>query len=121
VTWLLALGFVKRAGGAVWRWLTHASFWQLVSLALACFAIVQHFQIADARHDAASYAKQRDALKAELDAISSKRNEQKAETGKRIVVVKEQIRHADTEAKRIEQAELPGQCKSPKEVIDADI
>ena len=106
---------------AAWGWLSHASLWQLVSLGLAIFALAQHFRLADAQHDAASYLKQRDEYAKQLQSISSKRDEQKAVTKETVRVVKEQIRHADDKAKVIEQAPLPGNCRSPKQVLDADI
>jgi predicted negative regulator of RcsB-dependent stress response len=61
------------------------------------------------------------ALSAKLDAISSKRNEQKIETAERIKVVTRTIHEADGKARVIEAAPLPGNCKSPKEVLNADI
>jgi hypothetical protein len=60
-------------------------------------------------------------LTAKLNAISTKRNEQKAETKTRIVTVEKQIRHADDQAKIIEQAPLPGQCRTPNAVLEADL
>ena len=118
---LAALALLKRLGGAVWSWLTHASFWQLVALVLAALAIVQHFQLADARHDAVNYRRQRDGYRATLDTISAKKNAQKAETTERIRIVKEQVRHADSIAKQIEQSPLEGQCKTPSAIMGADL
>lgn len=56
-----------------------------------------------------------------LNAISSKRNEQKVVTRDRIITVEKQIRHADDQAKVIEQAKLPGQCRTPPEIMGADL
>jgi hypothetical protein len=61
VTWLAALAFGKRAVSALWTWLAHRSFWQLVSLALACVIVVMHFTLADARHDLDAWHRQFDA------------------------------------------------------------
>ena len=58
MSWLVALGFLKRIGLSVFAWLKSLSFWQLVSLALAAFALLQHFQLADARHDRDSWHRQ---------------------------------------------------------------
>ena len=115
---LLAL---KRLGGAVWGWLSSLTLWQLVSLGLAIILIIQHFQLLDARHDRDAWRKQYNAEHAKLQAISSKRNEQKAETTERIKVVLQKQRSADSEARKIEQAPLPGQCRTPQQVLDADI
>jgi len=41
--------------------LSHLTFWQIVSLALACFSVVQHFTLADARHDRDAWRRQFDA------------------------------------------------------------
>ena len=115
---LLAL---KRLGGAVWGWLSSLTLWQLLSLGLAIILIIQHFQILDARHDRDAWRKQYNAEHAKLQAISSKRNEQKAETKERIKVVHQKLRAADDRAKVIEQAPLPGNCKTPREVLQADL
>ena len=115
---LLAL---KRLGGAVWGWLSSLTLWQLASLGLAIILIIQHFQLLDARHDRDAWRKQYNAEHAKLQAISSKRNEQKAETKERIKVVTRTIRDADGKAKAVEQAPLPGQCRTPSEIMRADI
>jgi hypothetical protein len=55
----LGLFALARHGlGALWTWLSHRSFWQLVSLALAGLALLLLFQRNDARHDAAKWQKQ---------------------------------------------------------------
>jgi hypothetical protein len=61
VTWIALLAFAKRVGTSVLTWLSHRSFWQLVSLALACVIVVQHFTLADARHDRDAWHRQFDA------------------------------------------------------------
>lgn len=111
---MLALAGLKSGAGAVWSWLSHRSFWQLVCMGLAGLAVLQHFQLADARHD-------RDAAEAQLQKMSAPRDVQKTETAKRIEIVKERVRHADGVAKTIEQAPLPGQCRTPPEVMGADL
>jgi hypothetical protein len=60
-------------------------------------------------------------LNAELQRITTAKNEQRAETTERLKVVTRTIHDADGRAKVVEQAPLPGGCKSPKEVLDADI
>jgi hypothetical protein len=60
-------------------------------------------------------------LTAELKSLSTAKNDQKVETVKRIEAVKERVRHADDRAKVIEQAPLPGQCKTPPEIMSADL
>jgi hypothetical protein len=73
-----------------------------------------------ARHSAKVEAQLKVATD-QLKSLSTAKNEQKVETVKRIEAVKERVRHADDRAKVIEQAPLPGQCKTPKEVLNADI
>jgi endonuclease/exonuclease/phosphatase (EEP) superfamily protein YafD len=124
MVWLTVLGIAKRIGA----WLTSLSFWQLVSLGLAVLVMVQQGRVWSEQRHSQKVAMQlnkcngaRMDLQAKLDAISTKRNEQKAETQTRIVTVEKQIRHADDQAKIIERAPLPGNCKSPSEILQADI
>lgn len=132
--WALAASLLGGAGGlgalafmfpapalVAWKWLSHASLWQLVCIALIVLIVVQRFQLADARHDRDAYAKQRDDYRARLEAISTAKNEQKAETTERIKVVTRTIHDADGKAKVIENAPLPGNCKTPVEVSQADL
>lgn len=55
---LFAWANLKRDFAALWSWLCHRSFWQLVSMALALFVVVQHFELIHARHEAASWHNQ---------------------------------------------------------------
>lgn len=65
---ILALRLLLGRGlSAIWAWLSHRSFWRLVSMALCALLLVQHFQLADARHDRDSYKSQRDYYKGEID------------------------------------------------------
>lgn len=57
----------------------------------------------------------------ELRAISDKRNEQKAETEKRVEQAERGNREADKQAERIERAPLPGSCRTPPEILGADL
>jgi hypothetical protein len=121
VSWLALSVFLKRIGGAVWTWLSSLSFWQLASLALACLAVVQHFAIADARHDRDAYQSQRDGYKAQLDAISTKRNEQRVQTQLRIVSAQRTIHDAEDRAKVVETAPPAPGCKTNAQVMGADL
>jgi hypothetical protein len=115
----LALG--KRAVSALWTWLCHRSFWQLVSLALSCVIVVQHFTLADARHDRDAYRAQRDGYKAQLDAISSKRDVQRQVTRDNIKVVTRVIHDAEDRARVVETAPVPQGCVTKPEVLQADL
>lgn len=65
-------------------------------------------------------AELRDA-RAELRRISSKKNEQQVITRDRIVVVEGKEREADKVAEQVENAPLPGQCRTPETVLGADL
>jgi hypothetical protein len=60
---------------------------------------------------------------AQLQAISSKRNEQKVETQERIKVVTRTIHDADGKAKEVETQPLPERCHgvTPSGVRNADV
>lgn len=60
-------------------------------------------------------------LRAELKSISSAKNEQKRETGENIKKAGTLRDKADADAKKIEQAPLPGNCETPPEVMGADL
>ena len=61
------LALLRLAGGSVMSFLGKLNLAQLVCIALAALALVQHFIIADARHDRDSYRAQRDYYKGEID------------------------------------------------------
>lgn len=65
--------------------------------------------------------KQAIGLNAQLQAITTKRNEQHAETAERIKVVTKTIHDADGRAKVVEAAPLPGNCATPSQVMRADL
>ena len=123
MSWLLILGFLKRIGSAALTWLSHRSFWQLICIGLCAILVLQRFQLADARHDRDAWHRQYDTVHAQLQAISSKRNEQKVETQERIKVVTRTIREADGKAKEVETQPLPEQCHgvTPSAVRQADL
>jgi hypothetical protein len=58
MTWLAIRAFLGGALSKLWALLSHLSLWQGICLALAAFALVQHFQLADARHDRDAWHKQ---------------------------------------------------------------
>lgn len=60
-------------------------------------------------------------LTAQLHSISTAKNDQKVVTKERIKVVEKRVHDADGKATVIEKAPLPGECKTPKEILDADI
>jgi hypothetical protein len=57
----------------------------------------------------------------ELRAIAKAKDEQRAETSKRIEQADKGNREADKVAREIEEAPLPGDCRTPDEVMRADV
>jgi hypothetical protein len=122
VSWLVALGFLKRIGLSVFAWLKSLSFWQLVSLALAAFALLQHFQLADARHD-------RDGFQRQLVKCSDRQKVLEQESKQKQSQVQQKITQYRTvtvpkierQVELVERAPLLGNCATPKEVLQADI
>jgi hypothetical protein len=120
---LAAFAFANLKSDLKWLWgvITHASFWQLVTLGLIGWMVVTLFQLADARHDRDAYRSQRDGYKAQLDAISSKRDVQRQVTRDNIKVVTRVIHDADDRARVVETAPVPQGCRTSQQVLDADI
>lgn len=58
MTWLAVGTFLKALLGRLGAFLKSLSFWQLVSLGLACVIVVQHFTLVRARAEAARWEKQ---------------------------------------------------------------
>ena len=137
--WMLLLSLLGGTGGlgalsfffpaqallavrALWAWLCHRSFWQLVSLALGCIVVVQHFTIIHDRAEAAKWQKHYSALETQVKKRQSESKVQQQQVTKVIehysTVEKPVIR---TEVQKIESAPLPGNCRSPKEVLGADV
>ena len=57
----------------------------------------------------------------EFARLSSERQEQRIVTRTRIVEVERKSKAAARRAKRIEEAPLPGQCKTPEAILGADL
>jgi hypothetical protein len=120
VSWLLIRAFAGDTLKSAWDWLQHASFWQLVSLALATLFIVQHFQLVTARHDAARWHSQSDKNAAQavnyrrqLDAISTRKNVQRQVTGDNVKKVVERQVQIRTIIQHIHDAPNPPDCGTP--------
>lgn len=116
---------------AVGEWLSRRSLGELCSIALVLMLV----WLIPNRNHWKSVAEQRQtelnnaaitigAYKAQLDALSSKKNEQKIQTQTRIVSVTRTIHDADERAKKIETAPIaPTSCHgaTPKVVLGADL
>lgn len=96
--------------------------WKLIGLGLLCLALAVQTVRLGRRSNQLERAKiDNNELRAELKAISTKRNEQKVETGKNIEQAERGNREADKVAERIEKAPLPGNCVTPPEILGADL
>lgn len=105
--------FAGNALSAVWTFLKHASFWQLVSIGLAGLCVLLWFQRNDARSDAARYMKQRDYYHGELTRITAAKSAQKQTTDKNVAKVIEGQERVRTVVKTIHDAPNPPDCKTP--------
>lgn len=61
------------------------------------------------------------SLQAQLNQISTKRDEQRKETVRTITIAEKGNREAERRARVVESAPLPGACKTPAEVMGSDI
>jgi hypothetical protein len=98
---------------AVWRFLKGASAWQLIALGLAGLCIILWFQRNDARSDAARWQKQDAAHVAELQRISTKKNEQGRTSEKTVTQVVQGQDRVRTVVKTIHDAPNPPDCRTP--------
>jgi hypothetical protein len=114
---LAILAIAKRAGA----WLGSLNIWQLACIGLALFAGVQTLRLGAEQRHAHKVEAQLSKAVEKLNAISSKRDEQGKITAQRIRVVTRTIHDAEGRAEKVEGAPLPGGCKSPSEVLQADL
>lgn len=122
---LSLLGWGKSIGSAIFAWLSRRSLSEIL-LMLACAALT--FLLIRAEGESRHWSKQSarwetlyKADHAELQRISSSRNEQKVVTRDRIKVVTQRIEVAGKRAERVEQAPVPGGCKTKPEIMGADL
>lgn len=118
---LFLIGGAKSLFGSVVGWLSRLSFAQVALLVLALFAGLQTIRVSAEKRHSAKLQTQIEKVSAELKRISAAKNEQKIITRDRIVIAERKAKDADGVAKKIEAAPLPGQCRSPSEVLQADL
>jgi hypothetical protein len=121
MSWLALKLFFGGALKSVVAWLSHRSFWQIVCMALALLLIVQTIRVHAEQRHSRKVEGQLSKTTAELQRISSKRNEQQIVTREKIKIVTQHIHDADGKARVIEQAPLPGNCKTPPAILQADL
>lgn len=113
MTWLALKLFAGNALSAVWRFLRHASLWQLIALGLAVFALVQHFQLAGERRHSAKVEAQLAKVTAQLQRISTARNDQRVVTQRTVAQVTQGQERVRTVVKAIHDAPNPPDCRTP--------
>jgi predicted Holliday junction resolvase-like endonuclease len=94
------------------------SHYAMIALALACVLLKLSLTI-EQRHSA-KLETQLVKANAELQRISTKRDEQKAVTRDTIEQAETVTREADKVAERIEAAPLPGSCKTPAIILESN-
>lgn len=96
--------------------------WKLAALGLmALLLAVQTVRLSAAHHKIERREIDIREMRFELDRISSRKNEQKRETVNRIERAERGNREADERAREIEASPLPGNCVTPKAVLEADV
>jgi hypothetical protein len=96
--------------------------WKLVGLGLLCLALaVQTIRLGAANNRADRIQIHLNEARAELKRISNAKNEQAKRTEGNIEQAERGNKEADDRARKIEEAPLPGNCKTPPEIIGADI
>jgi uncharacterized membrane protein len=105
-----ALSFLGRLNG-----------YQIAIIALALFAGIQTLRVSAEKRHSAKVEQQLAKSITELNRLTSAKNQQHTITKTNIVTVTKRIHDAEGRAKIVETAPLPGQCRTPQEVRDADI
>ena len=97
-------------------------YWKLASLIVLALALaVQTVRLGHRSNQLEREKINSNELRAELKRISSKKNEQQVITVEKIKQVETIRREADKVAEKIEQAPLPGNCTTPRAVLEADL
>jgi hypothetical protein len=112
---------IQRIGASALSFLGKLNIWQLLLIAALLVAGVQTVRVHAEQRHSAKLQTQVSKLAEQLKGISAKRDTQKTITKTNIVTVTKTIHDADGKAKQVETAPLPGNCKTPKEVLNADI
>jgi hypothetical protein len=102
-------------------WLKHATFLQVACIALALFAGIQTLRVSAEKRHSAKVEQQLARSIAELNRLTSAKNTQRTITKTNIVTVTKRIHDAEERAKIVETAPLPGNCKTPPEIMGADL
>lgn len=118
---LFAFSNLKRDLKALWGWLCHRSFWQLMFGAALIFSGIQTLRVRAEQRHTRKVESQLSKVEAQLKSISSARDTQKAVTKTNIQTVTKIIHEADGRARIVEQAPPAAGCKTKPEVMGADL
>jgi hypothetical protein len=96
--------------------------WKMIGLGLLCLALaVQTVRLGAANNRADRIQVNLNEARAELKRISTAKNEQAKRTESNIDRAVNHSRQAERVAERIEAAPLPGNCVTPREVMEAPL
>ena len=122
MTWLAAWAFVKNAAGGLFGFLKSLNGWQLLCIALALFGAVQTMRVWSEQRHSAKVEKQLSETVALVNQLRAQSKQQQQTVTKTIdhyiTVTKPEVR---TIVQKIESAPLPGGCKTPQAVLEADV
>jgi uncharacterized protein (DUF3084 family) len=98
------------------------SHWKLIGLGILCLLLaVQSVRLGMANNRADGLQVRLNEARAELERISTAKNEQKAETSKRVDQADKGRKEADKVAEQIEAAPTAPDCQTPSEILGADL
>lgn len=104
-------------------WLLLArSHWKLIGMGLLCLAIAVLLVInGQLRNKVERRDIRINELVGELKRISEEKNEQAKRTEGNIKEAERGNKEADERARKIEEAPLPGNCATPREILEGDL
>ncbi len=94
---------------------------QIALIALAALLAVQTVRVGMEQRHSRKLSHRVNELRAEMDRISSAKDEQGKVTTANIGKANERIVYVERKARQIEAAPLPGNCKTPGEIMGADL
>lgn len=118
---LSVLGGVRSGFTALFGWLSRRSMSEIGCIVLGIVALIAVLNArAEKRHSAKLQA-QIVKLTDQINKITSAKSEQRTVTKTRIIEATRIVHDADKRAKVIESAPLPGNCKTPPQILGADL
>src|SRR4249919_2862764 len=95
--------------------------WKLIGIGLLLMALaVQSVRLGHAKNEVERVKIANNELRAELKSISDSKNEQKAETEKRVEQADKGNKKADERARKIDTAPLAPDCKTPDIIMESN-